>query len=120
MLQSATDGVTTAQFLDAHIPRFSARIMELRNAGHAIERVRVSDSSYVYKLATPSSSLGCGKPVSERVSERVSDGGLSRLPSDSLPSVSSVENRNVSTASSSRGGANSSQRTSHYAVEEAW
>lgn len=42
---------TTAEFLNAYIPRFSARIEELRRDGYVIERTRSHASSYVYKLA---------------------------------------------------------------------
>lgn len=41
---------TTQDFLAAFIPRFSARIDELRTAGYVIERNRVSASSFAYRL----------------------------------------------------------------------
>lgn len=44
-------GVTTAEFLTAYVPRFSARIEELRKAGHVIGRTRISNGSWRYILA---------------------------------------------------------------------
>jgi hypothetical protein len=60
MLQTAGDrGVTTADFLEAHIPRFSARIGELRKAGHQIDTRRLREGSFLFKLdGQPSSSSG--------------------------------------------------------------
>jgi hypothetical protein len=48
--QAGERGVTTADFLQAYTPRFSARIKELRDAGHVIETERISSSSSRYKL----------------------------------------------------------------------
>jgi len=51
MLEQAGErGVTTADFLQAYTPRFSARIKELRDAGHVIETERISSSSSRYTL----------------------------------------------------------------------
>ena len=50
MLENAGErGVTTGQFIDAKIPRFSARIEELRRT-HLIVRHRVTASRYRYEL----------------------------------------------------------------------
>lgn len=63
---------TTAEFLAAYIPRFSARCEELRRDGYTIERTRVSATSFAYRLVAepeaPSShalldSLGSLLPV---------------------------------------------------------
>lgn len=43
-------GVTTAMFLREHLPRFSARIEELRKAGFCISSERLADSSWRYVL----------------------------------------------------------------------
>ena len=51
MLEQAGErGVTTADFLRAYMPRFSARIKELRDAGHRIDTERVGPSSSRYTL----------------------------------------------------------------------
>ena len=51
MLQEAGErGVTTADFLQAYISRFSARINELRNLGYEIDTERLSRSSCLFKL----------------------------------------------------------------------
>jgi hypothetical protein len=63
MLQTAGErGVTTADFLQAHIPRFSARIGELRKDGHVIETKRLREGSFLFKLdgQPSSSSVGAG------------------------------------------------------------
>lgn len=52
MLQRAgEDGVSTAAFLEARLPRFSARIQELRREGHTIESIRVREGSWRYLLS---------------------------------------------------------------------
>lgn len=49
-------GVVTADFLQAHLPRFSARIMELRAQGHIIDSYRLRNGSWRYILrAEPTS-----------------------------------------------------------------
>lgn len=48
--QAGEDGVTTADFLADYMPRFSARIKELRDAGHLIATERISASSSRYTL----------------------------------------------------------------------
>ena len=51
MLTDAGDrGVTTGAFLDAKVPRFSARIEELRRAGYLIVKHRVTASRFRYEL----------------------------------------------------------------------
>jgi hypothetical protein len=49
MLVDAGDaGVVTSQFLGVHIPRFGARVLELRQEGYEIstERVRAGEARY--------------------------------------------------------------------------
>lgn len=54
MLKQAGDrGVTTADFLGAYLPRFSARIKELRDEGHTIRTERLSQSSSRYIFVAP-------------------------------------------------------------------
>lgn len=48
--QAGREGVTNGQFVDAQILRYSARIMELRNAGHVIEKHRITDGTFRYEL----------------------------------------------------------------------
>lgn len=51
MLEDAGErGVTTAQFLDARIPRFSARIGELRKDGHPVHTKRLREGSFLFTL----------------------------------------------------------------------
>ena len=51
MLEDAGErGVTTAQFLDARIPRFSARIGELRKEGHPVHTKRLREGSFLFTL----------------------------------------------------------------------
>ena len=44
---------TTAELAAAFIPRYGARIEELRREGFVIERRRVSASSFAYRLVPP-------------------------------------------------------------------
>lgn len=60
--EAGEDGVSTAVFLAAHLPRYSARILELRREGHAIESIRVREGSWRYVLRGAES-------VPERLSE---------------------------------------------------
>jgi hypothetical protein len=54
MLRTAgRNGVRTGDFLAAGLPRFSARLIELREDGHQITGVRESDSSWRYTLIEP-------------------------------------------------------------------
>ena len=48
--QAGREGVTNGQFVDAHILRDSARIKELRDAGHRIEKHRITDGTFRYTL----------------------------------------------------------------------
>jgi hypothetical protein len=48
--QAGEEGVTTGDFLAAYLPRFSARIKELRDEGLSIETTRLKGSSSRYKL----------------------------------------------------------------------
>lgn len=47
---SDLDGVTTGDFLENNIPRFSARIEELRRAGYKISSERLREGSWIYRL----------------------------------------------------------------------
>lgn len=51
ILEDAGDrGVTSNQFFAAHLPRFSARVHELRNAGHVITKEPVEQGHFLYRL----------------------------------------------------------------------
>lgn len=51
MLQTAGErGVTSSEFYAAHLPRFGARLLELRERGYVIETARLSDSVWRYTL----------------------------------------------------------------------
>lgn len=68
MLKNAgRSGVTTGEFLDAYLPRFGARIYELRRAGMLIDQERLSSSSWRYTLR--------GGPVSPTSSSPERGGG---------------------------------------------
>ena len=51
LLQDNPGGVTTADFCSAHVPRFSARIEELRKEGHRISSQRVREGQWRYRLS---------------------------------------------------------------------
>lgn len=48
--EAAGNGVSSNQFYAACLPRFSARIHELRNAGHTITKEPVEDGHWLYRL----------------------------------------------------------------------
>lgn len=48
--EAAGNGVSSNQFYAAHLPRFSARIHELRNAGHVITKEPVEQGHFLYRL----------------------------------------------------------------------
>lgn len=51
MLRDAGDrGVTSNEFFASMLPRFSARIHELRNEGHRIEKEPVEQGHFCYRL----------------------------------------------------------------------
>ena len=51
MLRDAgSDGVSSNDFFRACLPRFSARIHELRNAGHTITKEPVEQGHFLYRL----------------------------------------------------------------------
>ena len=51
MLEDAGErGVTSNTFFASHLPRFSARIHELRNAGHVITKEPVEQGHFLYRL----------------------------------------------------------------------
>ena len=51
MLEDAGErGVTSNTFFASHLPRFSARIHELRNAGHVITKEPVERGHFLYRL----------------------------------------------------------------------
>lgn len=68
-------GVPTSTFLDQRIPRFSARIEELRNAGFEIQSLRQKSSSWRYYLITePEGANTSGsQPVGANPSETPTD-----------------------------------------------
>ena len=57
-------GVTNADFLRACLPRFSARLLELRASGYQISTDRVREGSWRYQLvgATPKPSTSRSAP----------------------------------------------------------
>jgi|GEM_PF-2894530 len=65
MLEQAAAGVTTSDFLDAHLPRFSARVKELRDQGLVIERDRLSASAFRYTLTSTPKLHPVTKPLGE-------------------------------------------------------
>ena len=48
--EAAGNGVSSNQFYAACLPRFSARIHELRNAGHTITKEPVEQGHFLYRL----------------------------------------------------------------------
>ena len=50
LLQAGERGVETGEFLADHLPRFAARINELRDRGWDIRTEKLSQSSYRYTL----------------------------------------------------------------------
>lgn len=63
----------TGDFLRAHIPRFSARIEELRREGHEITCTYLRSGAYRYELTTGHNAVLCWvadltKPPGERIS----------------------------------------------------
>lgn len=83
MLQRAgTEGVTTATFLEAYIPRFSARIEELRREGFQIDRERLRQGSFRYTLADVGGDISPGPlepPESDGASAGVSSSAQTPL-----------------------------------------
>lgn len=76
LLQHAgPEGVPTSTFLDQRIPRFSARIEELRNAGYEIQSLRQKASSWRYYLITEpeGANTGGSQPVGANPSETPTD-----------------------------------------------
>lgn len=69
--EAGDDGVPTASFLREMIPRFSARIEELREAGHTIQSERVSSGSWRYTLVD-----GGQEPPEAAPLREAPDGGL--------------------------------------------
>lgn len=78
MLEAAgPEGVTTAEFIQAFVSRFSARVEELRKAGHSISTQRISKGSFRYTLE--SSEPAPPSPVDEG-SDSAKDGGQPATP----------------------------------------
>jgi hypothetical protein len=81
--QAGREGVTNGQFVDAHILRYSARIKELRDIGHRIEKHRITDGTFRYTLHSgkqPSlSSEGAGEPGIRDAPETGSRGSSRRM-----------------------------------------
>ena len=67
-------GVTTGFFLEYRIPRFSARINELRDDGWLIETRRLSDSSHRYTLISEPLERPAGQPLAAPEEARSSAG----------------------------------------------
>lgn len=51
MLRSQ-EKVSSAEFYEAYLPRFAARIFELKKLGYVIEREYWRDGMYLYRLAS--------------------------------------------------------------------
>lgn len=67
LLQRAgSEGVSTAAFLEAYIPRFSARIEELRREGFQIARERLRQGSFKYTLTDVGGGVGQGQSHTPR------------------------------------------------------
>jgi hypothetical protein len=83
--QAGTDGVTNGQFVNVSILRYSARIKELRDAGHRIEKHRVTDGTFRYTLypAKQPSLSGEGRYGDTEVLGESTAGG--KLPPDLTP-----------------------------------
>ena len=97
MIQMLTDagaaGVTSRQFNDAQIFRYSARIEELRKAGHEISTERVKGTLFRFILrANNSSSLDArGTAYGNALQEPEQVGGeFTSSPASSLPDRSEV------------------------------
>ncbi len=92
--QAGSEGVTTGDFLSAYLPRFSARIKELRDEGLSIETTRLKGSSSRYTLRPGNQAcpvVGArGESVGLGASEREPRGGsssegINRSPSPAPP-----------------------------------
>jgi hypothetical protein len=76
MLQTADNrGVTSSEFYAAHLPRFGARLLELRERGYVIETQRESDSVWRYTLLNEPAVSSASAPTTGPSSET---GPLSR------------------------------------------
>lgn len=79
------EGVTGSELYGAFMPRFSARILELRDAGHEIDSVPIGDSQFRYVLkveATPARTI-----AELRVAEAPADepSALFQVPDEPRP-----------------------------------
>lgn len=80
--------VTSGEFLAEHLPRFGARIYELREQGWVVRMWRLGEGSYAYRLTAgpsgqpyqPPGSTVPPVPRAERVRPNAPDGPLSRPP----------------------------------------
>ena len=73
MLRGAgKSGVTTSQFLSARLPRFSARVKELREAGFEIATERVREGEWRYRLEGVGFGAGASHPGGGRTSSSAS------------------------------------------------
>lgn len=79
MLEEAGErGVTSNAFFAACLPRFSARIHELRNAGHTIVKEPVEDGHWLYRLVKVSATNN--HVYRESLDDRGADLGQSPTP----------------------------------------
>jgi len=79
MLEDAgSEGVTGNQFYAACLPRFAARIKELRDRGYEISTERLDNNHFVYKLSAVAQTVGAGE------TDRVNKCGPSSVPSNDL------------------------------------
>ena len=89
--QAGREGVTNGQFVDAQILRYSARIKELRDNGHRIEKHRITDGTFRYTLQQDCAAEGPRGAVGGILggSETASRGGSS-ADGGTQPSVSTL------------------------------
>lgn len=89
MLKHAGErGVTSSEFLDAHIPCFSARIRELRMEGHEITSERISKERHTFTFRLePDVERGRGEHTADARNAPAPDGGSGSTPSCSTASL---------------------------------
>lgn len=97
--QAGGDGVTTGDFLSAYLPRFSARIKELRDEGLSIETTRLKGSSSRYTLQPVTKTW----PVEGTRGESVGLGASEREPRVSSSTSYSTSQRRIAAANSGKG-----------------
>jgi hypothetical protein len=118
MLRDAgSDGVSSNDFFRACLPRFSARVHELRNAGHTITKEPVEQGHFLYRLVKVSAA-----PTSvdrESLDDRGADLGQSEAQrAEGAGDLTQVGSRVPSESSTSLGDRSSSPDPQDAAVAE--